>query len=88
MPQPQRPYNYKHRQLRKRLEPQVQSGRATCWRCQRPIAPDDAWDLGHDHNDPTGQTYKGIECRKCNRATYGRERPATNAPICDTSRAW
>jgi hypothetical protein len=64
-----------HQQLRASLQPTVSAGRATCWRCTEPIAPDEPWDLGHDDDDRT--LYRGIECRKCNRSTSTRRKDRT-----------
>ncbi len=50
------------------------SGKASCWRCAKPIAPDAEWDLGHDDDDPNA--YRGPEHAACNRATSGRKEVA------------
>lgn len=63
-------YGRDHKALRRRYEPIVKAGEATCWRCRRPIAPGDSWDLGHDDDDRT--RYRGPEHAACNRATAGR----------------
>lgn len=82
-----RGYGYHHKKIRKHWEPIVQAGRATCWRCGEPIAPDSPWDLGHDDNDRTryrGPEHRGRECPAGgNRATANRQTPTT-----DTSRPW
>jgi hypothetical protein len=59
-----RGYGWKHQKNRARYAPTVNAGRATCWRCQRPIqapAPGhtckpgcraaSCWDVGHDDHD-------------------------------------
>lgn len=81
----QRGYGYRHRQLRKQIEPIVRSGRAICWRCGEPIAADADFDLGHDDLDRT--RYRGPEHVACNRATAGRREPMWGPPV-DCSREW
>ena len=71
-------YGHRHRQVRKRLAVIVESGKAICWRCLKPIAPGSSWDVGHDGVDaygrpvhakgPTGPT----EHSRCNRRDGGR----------------
>jgi hypothetical protein len=78
----QRGYDAQHQRMRKRYEPLVRSGQATCWRCDQPIDPEGPWDLGHDDIDRT--KYNGPEHVKCNRGAPSRNR--NNAA--DTSRAW
>lgn len=56
-----------HKRLRLQWQKVVDAGEANCWRCGRPIPPGTPWDLGHDDHDPT--TYRGAECRPCNRGT-------------------
>lgn len=84
-----RGYDYRHKQLRKKYEPLVRSGRATCARCGRPIAPTADWDLGHvDGTIRTGNPqYSGPEHTGCNRATKGRGRVPTTDDA-DTTRDW
>ncbi|HPJ20119.1 MAG TPA: hypothetical protein PK635_13480 [Actinomycetota bacterium] len=84
----QRGYGHSHQALRKRLEPDVAAGRATCWRCGLAIEPGDKWDLGHDDDDRT--RYRGPEHVRCNRATSGRGAALATGfgPPVDTSRAW
>lgn len=93
MTQAQRGYDYNHKKLRRQLEPDVNAGRAKCWRCvangitdgTEQIKPGQPWDLGHDDNDRT--KYRGPEHQHCNRATATRRTTPTGPPI-DTSRHW
>ena len=63
-------YGPGHRPLRRHYAERMAQGETfTCWRCGRPIDPND-WDLGHDDNDRS--IYRGPECRPCNRATASR----------------
>lgn len=55
----QRGYGWSHEKLRAKLKPQVEAGRAACWRCRLPIQRGQAWDLGHDDLDRT--RYRGPE---------------------------
>lgn len=77
----QRGYGAYHQKLRKHWETVVRAGKATCWRCEQPIAANAPFDLGHDDHDRT--RYRGPEHVRCNRATAGRRTPA-----CDNSRPW
>lgn len=77
-----RGYGYDHQKLRATVKPQVEAGRATCWRCGGRISPHEPWDLGHDDDDRS--RYRGPEHRGCNRATNGRQ---VGEPV-DTSRVW
>jgi hypothetical protein len=65
----QRGYGSGHQQLRRDWNRIVQTGRAVCHRCNQPIAPDAAWDLGHN-DDRTG--YTGPEHAHCNRSAGGQ----------------
>lgn len=78
----ERGYGPDHKAERKRWEPVVRSGRAICWRCNRPIPPSGPWDLGHDDVDRS--KYMGPEHVGCNRGAPSRNRAAN----CDTSREW
>ncbi|MEC4836868.1 hypothetical protein R2362_20240 [Mycobacteroides chelonae] len=88
----QRGYDYQHKKLRAQLKPEVEAGRATCWRCGQPIRKGQAWDLGHDDDDRT--KYRGPEhahTADCsaggNRATAGRQTQFAGPPV-DTSHPW
>jgi hypothetical protein len=65
-------YGWKHQQARARWAARVATGQVNCARCGRPIAPGEAWDLGHADGDPS--QYAGPEHARCNRATAGRRR--------------
>lgn len=60
----ERGYGAAHQKERKRWEPIVEAGNATCDRCNTPIEPGTPWDLGHN-DDRTG--YTGAEHQDCNR---------------------
>jgi hypothetical protein len=63
----ERGYGTEHQKLRKQWEPKVKAGVVICARCRKWIAPQAAWDLGHDDID-RGR-YTGPEHAACNRAT-------------------
>jgi hypothetical protein len=66
-----------HRTIRKAYQQRMDEGKVyRCWRCRRVLDPN-AWDLGHDDNDPN--LYRGPECRPCNRAAGARKGNATRA---------
>lgn len=75
-----RGYGQRHRNLRAQWKPKVEAGKVNCWRCDKPIRPDDKWDLGHADDDRT--RYMGPEHIQCNRATAKRR------PSYDMSRQW
>jgi hypothetical protein len=73
----QRGYGSQHQRLREQVSAVVRSGNAICWRCQQPIDPTAAWDLGHD----TDRTkYRGPEHAACNRATATHKHPGGGSP--------
>lgn len=58
-------YGRLQKALRRKWERLVAAGGVACARCQQPIFPSDAWDLGHS-DDRT--FYTGPEHVYCNRA--------------------
>jgi hypothetical protein len=62
----QRGYGAAHRKLREQWRPKVEAGLVNCARCGKRIAPNAAWDLGHDDHDRT--KYRGPEHANCNRS--------------------
>ncbi len=68
-----RGYGAAHQAERRRWEPTVKSGQATCYRCGEPIDPDGPWDLGHN-DDRTAWT--GPEHQRCNRGAGARNATA------------
>ena len=62
-----------HRSARKRLGREVASGRASCWRCGKPIGPGTLWHVGHDD---AGVAIMGAEHAKCNLSAQNRLRAA------------
>ena len=74
-------YGGAHQKLRRTVALSVKAGTAICWRCTKPIHPDEPWDLGHA-SDRT--KYEGPEHVACNRAT----RTHKAAIIVDQSRQW
>lgn len=90
-----RGYGWTHQDTRARLAPTVQAGRATCWRCHRPIPPPPpqhtcrkgcrspaCWDLGHDDHDRT--ITRGPEHR--HRQPYCRGNRSVGATLGNKSR--
>jgi len=84
-------YGARHQALRKRMKRLVQEGGVVCVRCQRPIAPDEPFDLDHA---PDGYSYLGASHRRCNRVAGGKTRarqlfgaPEITPPAV-TSRRW
>lgn len=63
-------YNGPHKAARKRLQPDVDAGRAVCWRCGKPIIPGTPWHLGHDD---AGRRWMGPEHERCNLQAGGRK---------------
>jgi hypothetical protein len=76
----QRGYGAKHQALRKAWARKVAAGGVSCARCGLEIVPGEPWDLGHVDGDRS--RYTGLEHRRCNRATAGRE------TVRRTSRVW
>lgn len=66
----QRGYGSAHKHSRATYEHAVLQGRVRCWRCELPIRPDEAWDLGHDDHDRT--LYRGPEHQHCNRSAAAK----------------
>lgn len=65
-------YGIVHQRTRAQVREVVEAGMAVCWRCRKPIRPDEPWDLGHV--DGSDAEYAGPEHRACNRATARRDR--------------
>jgi hypothetical protein len=65
-----RGYGKRHEAERRRWEPVVAAGRATCWRCKQWLDPTQPWDLGHDDHDRS--RYRGPEHTHCNRSAGGK----------------
>lgn len=65
-------YGVVHHRTRAEVRKMVEAGMAVCWRCRKPIRPDEPWDLGHV--DGSATQYAGPEHRACNRATARRDR--------------
>ena len=82
----QRGYGTNHQRERKRWDPIVRAGNATCARCEEPISADGPYDLGH--NDDRTQ-WTGPEHVACNRSAGGKNGAAvTNAKRQTVSREW
>ena len=81
----ERGYGAAHQKLRKQIKPDVDAGRANCWRCGLRIERGQAWDLGHDDDDRS--RYRGPEHVACNRATVNRQTTTFGSSV-DTSRNW
>jgi hypothetical protein len=73
-----RRYGGDYQRIRAAIALEVIKGRATCWRpdCGKPIAPTDAWHLGHDdwlvdrNGDPI---IRGPEHALCNLTAAGKK---------------
>jgi hypothetical protein len=59
LPNGQHRYGSHHKRMRRRYALEVRAGNAICWRCGKPIAPDEPWDLGHDDDNPS--SHRGPE---------------------------
>lgn len=60
---------------RAQLAPLIATGQAVCWRCDRPIAPDEPWDAGHRESIALGgspDARRVPEHRHCNRSAGAR----------------
>lgn len=66
----ERGYGRDHIRERRTWEPKVAAGGVACRRCEEPIEPGEAWDLGHP--DAHCAKPKAPEHERCNRATNGR----------------
>lgn len=81
-----RGYGAAHQRERARWEPLVKAGGVNCARCQKPIEPDQPFDLGHN-DDRTG--YNGPEHVACNRGAGARNATAARVQRSQTvSREW
>ena len=69
-----RGYGAAHQRARRRfiLLPLKRHGFVTCVTCGARCTRPDQVDLGHDHTDPTGRTYRGPQCIPCNRGDGAR----------------
>ena len=77
-----RGYGSQHQAERRRWEPIVEVGEATCARCHKPLAPNEPFDLGHN-DDRTEWT--GPEHVSCNRSAGARN---ANAARMTVTRDW
>jgi hypothetical protein len=64
-------YGVVHKTLRKRVALSVTAGRAVCWRCEKPIHPDEEWHLGHTDD---WRSWAGPEHATCNLRAGGQAR--------------
>jgi hypothetical protein len=76
----ERGYGSVHQAMRRHYAPTVRAGKATCWRCGKPIRPGQQWDVGHDDHDRTitrgPEHARRADCPEHgNRATSGRTPP-------------
>lgn len=65
-----RGYDAPYHRARARAKRLVDSGRAVCWRCGKPIAKGAPFDLGHDDHDRS--IIRGPEHPQCNRSAAGK----------------
>lgn len=72
-----RDYGQRHRALRARWAPIVDTGTVPCSRCGQLIAAGATWHLDHDDHDRT--RYRGPSHEACN-VTASNQRPASPAP--------
>lgn len=81
-----RGYGAAHKAERRRWKTIVDSGRAVCARCGKPIAAGSAWDLGHSDDR---SRWTGPEHASCNRRAGGRNGArVTNERATMTRRSW
>jgi hypothetical protein len=82
----QRGYGTTHQAIRRAWEPKVAAGIVKCVRCDKPIKPDDDWDLGHTDDR---SRWTGPEHRRCNRRAGGRNgAKVTNSKRSMVVREW
>ena len=76
----ERGYGAAHRHARAAYQARMDAGEAIrCWRCAKPIANGEPWDLGHDDHDRN--ITRGPEHATCNRSAAGRARTGVTVPI-------
>lgn len=56
--------------VRRQWVPKVEAGDVNCWRCGKPIDPQQAWHLGH--NDDDRDIIEGPEHPRCNLSAAGK----------------
>ena len=83
-------YGAVHKKERKRWVRRVRAGGVVCWRCGKPIAPTERWDLGHVDEDGRARGFptRHPEHRSCNRATVTHLKQRLAAAESVQSRRW